>query len=595
VPRRDLQISGQPGVYWVGVHVLGGNQDGRDGVADGRARTFMPLMKPGSPRTSMSLVMPLKGRVVRNPNGSLNDYAAWKRSLSPDGRFDRLLGLSKTANLPFTWLVDPAVVDAAESVARDNPSLDTSATGGGGSSPSGTASPSPDASASPSPSPSTGVTPQGGKSAAAQSAASWLKQLQQQGRSRTIMTVPYGDLDVSAALGGRFRSLVRRASALSSRTMHWLGVPSSPVIAPPNGYLAPRALRSLGASKPVLMSDTAFPAATSTVLHRHRPGHDGPHVVLQDSAAGSGGPAPSYRFSALAVRQRILSEAALHARSPDRSQTLVVSTPQHWNPGSDWQASRFFLGLQVPWLDMIDIPGLLSGPAGAHSPVGGHPEYPLAQRRAEVPTANLRASRKLSLTGGVFSALLARNSTVDDDLAKQGVLASSVHIRSHPRHAAHLAWAATRRIQAEMGKVRIEGPSFVTMSSESGAFAVTIINGLDESVNVGIRADADNRQLSIAGADPVRLGPGQRASVRLRATTRDIGVHTVTLIPVNDNGHPLGNLTSFNVRSSQVGRVIWVVIGAGGAVLLVTIVVRIVRRVSRRRTRRGPLLKEPGA
>ena len=44
VPRRDLGISGEPGVYWVGVHVLGEEGSGRDTVADGRARTFMPLM-----------------------------------------------------------------------------------------------------------------------------------------------------------------------------------------------------------------------------------------------------------------------------------------------------------------------------------------------------------------------------------------------------------------------------------------------------------------------------------------------------------------------------------------------------------------------
>ena len=44
VPVSSLLISGDPGVYWIGVHALGANAEGRDLVADGRARTFIPLV-----------------------------------------------------------------------------------------------------------------------------------------------------------------------------------------------------------------------------------------------------------------------------------------------------------------------------------------------------------------------------------------------------------------------------------------------------------------------------------------------------------------------------------------------------------------------
>jgi hypothetical protein len=49
VPRGRLGISGRPGVYWLGVHVLGTSDAGRDGTADGRARTFLPLVPRPTP------------------------------------------------------------------------------------------------------------------------------------------------------------------------------------------------------------------------------------------------------------------------------------------------------------------------------------------------------------------------------------------------------------------------------------------------------------------------------------------------------------------------------------------------------------------
>ena len=44
LPVRDLADHRGPGVYWIGVHALGQDAAGRDGVADGRARTFIPLV-----------------------------------------------------------------------------------------------------------------------------------------------------------------------------------------------------------------------------------------------------------------------------------------------------------------------------------------------------------------------------------------------------------------------------------------------------------------------------------------------------------------------------------------------------------------------
>ena len=51
IPRKLLHAD-TPGVYWFGVHALGEGPEGRDLAADGRARTFLPMVpRPGSARS----------------------------------------------------------------------------------------------------------------------------------------------------------------------------------------------------------------------------------------------------------------------------------------------------------------------------------------------------------------------------------------------------------------------------------------------------------------------------------------------------------------------------------------------------------------
>jgi hypothetical protein len=62
-----------------------------------------------------------------------------------------------------------------------------------------------------------------------------------------------------------------------------------------------------------------------------------------------------------------------------------------------------------------------------------------------------------------------------------------------------------------------------------------------------------------------------------------LGVHTVALQITNKAGTPLGSQDSFPMRAEQVSQLIWVIIGAGLALLFGAIVVRLVRRVRRSR------------
>lgn len=590
VPRSALEISGASGAYWLGVHVLGANEGLRDSVADGRARTFIPLMERRGPSTSLSLVVPIKAPVRRHVDGALKGLPGWQELLGPEGRLSRLVELSGTSDqVSLTWVVDPAVLDAAQSVAEDNPPMDSGPTDEAAED---EATPAPGES----PSPSSPLTDEPDTeepplvSAQAEEAATWLDLFRRQADQHAVLAVPYGDVDVAALTRADFADTVERASALSASTLENLGIDAGPVIAPPTGYLPNPALSQLDDEVPLLLSDAAAPATDDTVIETTQ----GNEIVLADTSAGDGGPGPAPRFRAIAMRQRLLSEAAVHALSDQGDQPLVVTTPQFWDPGSDWRSADFFSGLNVPWLRTVSLPtAQVIGSAGDDKRrYDARLAYPPREQRAELPIANLLATEELVRTGNVYANLLARNDTVDEYLAKSAMLGSSYRVRGRAHAAATRTREITKTIRARMEQISIDGPSFVTMSSEEGTFQVTVVNGLQEPVTVGIDARTSSPDLEIFPPDPVSLGPGQRASVRLRATAEDIGVHSVTLVPTNSDGQPLGNTTKFAVRSSQVGLVIWVIMGVGAAVLFGTAGMRIFSRVRERKATPGPLLEE---
>ena len=607
VPRKDLGISGEDGVYWVGVHVLGAEDGVRDSVADGRARTFMPLLpRPGSAaaeraRTRLALVVPLKEPVHRGAAGRLLGLPGWQRTLAPDGRLDRLLRLGRGNRRPVTWAVDPAVLDAAQSVARGNPPLDLSpspGSGGGTSDGTGTSG-----SPSPSQSPGSGTGDGSGQSGSGRSgsgpaaepsssalaARRWLTEFRRQASDRTVAALPYGDLDVASVLARprspRVQEIYRRAAAQSRTALASYGVQKpTDLVAPATGFLPDAALRRVRSPATVLLDENAFPQAEGPVVRRLGQAP----VVLGDDSAGGGGPAPNSQYAALPVRQRLLSEAALHALSPDRDTPLVVSTPAYWNPGDAWATSKFFAGLDQRWLQLVDLSSVVATSSADLS--DDTPVYPAADRAARVPVANLQATDAVVRAGQVLARLLTHNDTVDDTVARAGMLGSSMDARNDPDTARNQAVTTAEYVRAQTSQVRVEGPGFVMMSGESGPIQVTLVNDLDQTVTVGLKVTTPGSDLTFADVPPETLGPGRRTSVRLEATSHDIGVHAVTLMATDESGAPLGSEARFSVRSSNVSTVIWVIMAVGGALLLVAIVIRLIRRLRRRKSTHGPLL-----
>jgi hypothetical protein len=118
----------------------------------------------------------------------------------------------------------------------------------------------------------------------------------------------------------------------------------------------------------------------------------------------------------------------------------------------------------------------------------------------------------------------------------------------------------------------------VILSSNSGTFSVTITNGLDESVSVRLRT-ASSPPMDISDVGQLDLGADASTTVLLRASTDKLGVYEVTLSLTDPEGSALGSSVDVPVRAAQVSRVIWLIMGVAGGLLLLAIVLRLVRRI----------------
>ena len=108
------------------MHALGQRGDeGRDElfVADGRARTFLPLVPDRREgRAPVSVIVPLRGTLEYAEDGSLEDLERWTTTLGLGGRLRSLVELAATAgDRTVSWVVDPALLDAVRQLAAGQP------------------------------------------------------------------------------------------------------------------------------------------------------------------------------------------------------------------------------------------------------------------------------------------------------------------------------------------------------------------------------------------------------------------------------------------------------------------------------------------
>jgi hypothetical protein len=580
VPRSLYDVP-SGGVYWFGVHALAEGPVLRDQVADGRARTFLPHVPANAQgEIETALVIPLRRHVAYEADGSVANVDDWERTLSEGGRMRALVDLGEAAgSSPVTWLIDPALPDVVRRLAVGNParSLDPTLppdaeepTGEESEqpSPSVTLSPSADVEADPDDDPDDDLEPE--EEAIAALASDWLADLRTAFEGDQVLALPYGDLDVSGAAHQDpqlFELAVRRPGAVLTS---W-GVTTSPGLGSPSGYLDPAGISLATSATTTLVTDRMFgdepPAVADTGSER---------LVVLSSGAAAGGPRPGDRLSTVALRQRILSEAAIRMLDTG-DRPLVMTLPNDWRPDD---LDEFFDGLQlVDWLDLSTVGEATERPAAAVDP--RRLDYPQRQTERELKAASFDAAEDLIRAGQRLEKLLTRNDQVSSTVTDQALTGTSYSVREAPRAARKAARLSQAWIESKLESVRVDAPLGVTLSGGTGSFAATVTNGLDQPVTVLVTARSDDG-IDVSDSEPLRLAPDSRTTVLLDVHTRRSGVHDVTLYATDVDGRRLGSSDAVPIRSAQVSTVIWVIIASGAGILFLAVAARLVRRFRHR-------------
>ncbi len=564
--RNQLPVSA-PGAYWFGAHALGNTTDVRDGVADGRARTLLPLVPEGSGRERASLVIPLRHAVRHAPDGRLRSTRRWNAELSDGGRLRDLVDLGAAAGAsPVTWLVDPAVPDAVAQLADGNPSraLGADAPTDQPDRPDGTADPeraTEDTPDDPGRAPGTG---------GVEPAAGWLSRLEVAIGGDEVLALPYGDLDVAAAAASAPHFYDRAVRRNGAQLSQWK-VRSRPAVAPPEGFLPEDALSLLNGDETVLLSDRALEEGSVRTAAQVK----GERLLFSSTDTAAGGPGPGDPLDEVALRQRVLAEAAVRLLFHDRT-PLVTVFPDSWRPASP---ERFWEGLdEVPWLRLTDLSTL--GPGG---PLAGEElGYPVEQELLELDPENFTAAEQLIASGSTLDNVLPgtdqlARETLDQALASLSYGERLRALESRSATARSVAW-----IQRRLEKIRIRAPQGVTLSGAVGDMATTVTNRLDHPVTVVLRT-VSLGEVEVADSDPIELAGGGRQTVLLEARPSGQGVQYVRVELTDEEGNPLGAAQRVAIRSAEVSQVIWLILGVGVGLLFVAIVIRLVRRVRRER------------
>ncbi|GAB4001707.1 hypothetical protein GCM10028772_01390 [Nocardioides ultimimeridianus] len=569
----------QAGVYWFGVQAIGQSETtARDSIADGRARTFLPYVptstKPGSPVLDTAVVVPVRTTVQHERDGRLSDTDTWLTRLSSGGALTDALTIGRAAaGRPMTWLVDPAVIDAAQQLADGNPPRLVPTPGAGtsssSSSPTGLG---------------TGTSGSGSAGPLATASTAWLEQARSGFVSGQLLALPYGD---PALLDSGFTAQLYTWARAETGVLSGWRIPTRRAIASPDGYLDPAGITAARDHAIALVGDQMLrrPVVGGTV---------GQHPFVATSAgAAAGGPDPEQPLSSLAVRQRILAEAAVRLLSGDE-RPLVVQLPAGMGAGG---ADRFWSGLDQPWLNLTTVSDVLARGTAAIEP--DSLRLPASHAADQTQLDAQGEAQQLVQQGQLLQSILTApkakdgtdttataNAKMGSEVTGEALAGMSYSVAADTDADAPSRLTASRDwIEAQLAGVTIGAPPSVTLSSSEGSFAVTLTNSLDVPVTVEITADANGARID--RTDPVELAAHSRASVRLDAHTSRAGVHNLRLVVTNSSGTPIGATVTVPIRSGSVGIVIWVILGTGAGILFFAIAVRLVRRLRRHRQRRA--------
>jgi hypothetical protein len=555
VPYRWLAISGAAGAYRVGVEVVASNGDPTSVDNVVHAGTLMPLLPSNGPIVPAQTVtlLPITGTVKRLLGGVFADDSL-AASISFGGRLRDILDWAIRASTDTVQVVvDPALLVAITDMSHGYRVQ--------------------------SPQSATASVPGMGRT----QAISWLNDFEHLTEQQHVLLMPWGNPAANTLLRDQLPGPVV-ASIRASRgflpTHGYAAGVAGWLVDGRSGIRAVTVMHHAGAdlqivseaSLPDIAANEDASGATPPLLEvpfRHR------HIPMLVTAPTLAGFQTAPKTTALQFRQRLIADAAVRSLSGETDQITVTALPFTWDPGPAVPGSEFASAFRVPVivaqsaLGAVDRPGHLYRGLVRPGATGVQP----------ISTAILSEIHAYRIAGGNLASILHTSVIDQRKFDRTFAMCGSTEWRRYPALGVRLIAQQAEAALGRLAKVAVTGPPFVAMSSNSGRFPLTVTNGLNHAIRVKLVVTPANPALKVAPIPDVILGAGQRRDIQVVSTADGSGVTSVRARLATLQGARFGKGWRFDVRATQIGLVIWVVMGAGGTVLFVAAGYRIVNRL----------------
>jgi hypothetical protein len=549
VPFSQLPIIGDPGVYNVQVTVLAGFGENRDQEPEGRTSTLLPLLPDDGAGTPAGVVtlLPLTAPVTRTSDGIfVNDQLA--QEIGFNGRLRNVVDFALSAPAGSLQVaLDPAlhaaVADMSDGYSVQRTRVSEPSEGGG-----------------------------------QEAAAAWMADLDALLVRQHTVLLPWG-VPAASSLAAEGIKGVAPAALSSAEDYSELPVTADVLTWEPAGSTRAgvRISRAAG-SGAQLVSEASLPGLEEleradvppSAVTLPSPAGSVRAVVVRDDIAGAtvGAATPP-----VAVRQYLMSEATVQALS-DGDDPAVVSLPFRWNPGPTAATTDLETGLGIEAFSAQPVDAALDSSRDTYEGRIVRPDD-----APGLTPEQIRAIRALRKSGRLYLDILNDRSETESVFSRQLAMSGSSAWEMLPARGRLATRRDVRVLKEQLAEVTVSVPTFVALSSGSGPFPVTVANSLDVGVTVRLSVVPRNPALRVDAIDQLRLEPGQQRDVQVRAHAEGSGLTSVRVQLATPKGRRFGPPSEIDVRATQIGLAIWIVMSIGLAVLVGAAILRIVRRL----------------
>ena len=560
----DTMPLGNSGTYVIGVEALG-SQSGAESQVVGIQRTFLPWFPKGSDVTPIGLawLWPLADWPARDAEGILlNDSTPL--SLSPGGRLADLVSIAATNPNAVTWIADPELLQAASDIANGYQVLRD------------------------------GELVVGDRSG---DARSWVTGLRAAVRGSIVHSLPYADIDASAARRVGLETDVVRA------------ITRSPVIAErvveqpvegriawaPAGRIDKRTaslLAEAGIDAIVLSSEAmtpVTPASTPSGIADYGTAVGSIDAILLDAGLTSAlGARQRTRGEIVLARQRFLAETALIATEQDADPGRILAAGPaeiRWHPDEEFLRSLLRATSQAPWLRAANLEELRRA---ARVP-RRRATYGTGVVAAELSTQFMSRVKAAQNRLDRLTAILDDPSTVGPSYASALLRAQSSAWRGEPSVGNDLLDSINAGLLLRTSSIRVLSAGTVIFSGDSGRVPVTIANDGDQGVTVGLALNGQpSVRLESQPLTGIHVDPGKKVSVDLEARVVGGEPLSVSVQLLTPAGARYGSPATISLVSTAYSRAAGWVVALAFAALAAFVVIGITRRIRRTRSWRSP-------